>query len=393
MKYFLSLTVLGTMHSRISLAESENNISDYVPPGQHVAAAKGAASELAIDKDEFRFAKGQGLKALTGIKPESALTTRGATDIQIYKNVSPSVVLVVTDSGLGSGSVVANGKILTSYHVVEGAKQIGIIFKPVQEGEKLSEADLVRAELVKSDITSDLAILSYVTGYRAIKPIELGTQLDVEIGADVHAIGHPTGEAWTYTRGVISQFRKDYSWQTEDKHAHEADVIQTQTPINPGNSGGPLISNSGKLIGVNAFKAQGEGLNFAISVSSIQQFMSRPEKKKEAKPATNCVIYEGKDKANTSYIRVISTTCSNQGDILYRKPDDPKRSIALLLDTTGSGKADVWIYDWNRDGKWDFSLYVSGQDEKITLIGYHPDGKVVATRVEPYRGQPTPWAN
>ena len=26
----------------------------------------------------------------------------------------------------------------------------------------------------------------------------LGSEKEIEIGADVHAIGHPTGEAWTY---------------------------------------------------------------------------------------------------------------------------------------------------------------------------------------------------
>ena len=33
---------------------------------------------------------------------------------------------------------------------------------------------------------------------------------------------------------------------------HRANVIQTQTPINPGNSGGPLISDEGKVVGINS---------------------------------------------------------------------------------------------------------------------------------------------
>jgi S1-C subfamily serine protease len=78
----------------------------------------------------------------------------------------------------------------------------------------------------------------------------------------------PTGEAWTYTTGVISQYRRAYEWQAEgDPIKHKADIIQTQTPINPGNSGGPLLGDTGNLIGVNSFKASGEGLNFAVSVS------------------------------------------------------------------------------------------------------------------------------
>jgi S1-C subfamily serine protease len=77
-------------------------------------------------------------------------------------------------------------------------------------------------------------------------------------------IGHPTGEAWSYTTGVISQYRQNYEWQAEGNSIrHRADIIQTQTPINPGNSGGPLLSDSSNLIGVNSFKSGGEGLNFA----------------------------------------------------------------------------------------------------------------------------------
>ena len=56
---------------------------------------------------------------------------------------------------------------------------------------------------------------------------------EAQVGADVHAIGHPQGQTWTYTKGLISQVRPDYQWGP-----HKADVIQTQTPINPGNSGG-----------------------------------------------------------------------------------------------------------------------------------------------------------
>jgi hypothetical protein len=31
----------------------------------------------------------------------------------------------------------------------------------------------------------------------------------------VHAIGHSTGEAWTYTNGVISQYRLGYEWKKQ----------------------------------------------------------------------------------------------------------------------------------------------------------------------------------
>jgi S1-C subfamily serine protease len=106
--------------------------------------------------------------------------------------------------------------------------------------------------------------------------IRLGTTDEIAVGADVHAIGHPTGEAWTYTTGVISQYRLTYKWSNRGEEIkHQADIIQTQTPINPGNSGGPLISDADTLIGVNSFKGDGEGLSFAVSVDDVKRFLVR----------------------------------------------------------------------------------------------------------------------
>ena len=77
------------------------------------------------------------------------------------------------------------------------------------------------------------------------------------VGADVHAIGHPFGEDWTYTRGYVSQLRDQYGWKSDLGKHHVADVIQTQTPINPGNSGGPLFSEIGEVVGVTTFGRPG----------------------------------------------------------------------------------------------------------------------------------------
>jgi hypothetical protein len=58
-----------------------------------------------------------------------------------------------------------------------------------------------------------------------LKTIKLGEQGSAKIGHDLHAIGHPTGEYWTYTRGFISQMRNDYEWITELGVKHMANVI------------------------------------------------------------------------------------------------------------------------------------------------------------------------
>src|SRR5262245_7455593 len=184
-------------------------------------------------------------------------TLRGPRNVEIFRNAAPAVVLVVTNDGIGSGSLLDSGTILTNWHVVGGNRQVNVIFKPTDPLGKLSSQDMVAANVIKVDRTRDLAMLQpKALPSRLIKPIKVAPGDNLEVGADVHAIGHPTGQAWTYTTGIVSQIRPDYEWSGGPKDVnHRATVIQTQTPINPGNSGGPLLEDSGMLVGVNSFVA------------------------------------------------------------------------------------------------------------------------------------------
>ncbi len=92
----------------------------------------------------------------------------------------------------------------------------------------------------------------------------------------MHAIGHPKGEAWTYTTGTISQIRPGYQWRTEGL-LHQGTVIQTQTALNPGNSGWPLLNDRAEIIGVNSFIKEGEGLNYAAAVDVVKEFLQKAE--------------------------------------------------------------------------------------------------------------------
>jgi len=87
-------------------------------------------------------------------------------------------------------------------------------------------------------------------------PLQLGDKDAIAIGLDVYAIGHPDGQSWSYTKGIISQYRINYDWDcTGENLLHRGNIIQTQTPINPGNSGGPLLDDGGRIVGVNSFAA------------------------------------------------------------------------------------------------------------------------------------------
>jgi S1-C subfamily serine protease len=327
---------------------------------------------------------------------EAAGIVRSANGQQVYRIVSPSVVLVATKEGFGSGSLVDTaGDIVTNWHVVRGYDYVGLVFKPTAEGKEPTRDEIKRGQVVKYDEISDLALVKAAEVPPGRVPVRLGNASEIAVGEDVHAIGHPTGEAWTYTAGVISQYRKAYEWQAGgDPIAHKADIIQTQTPINPGNSGGPLLSDSASLIGVNSFKAEGEGLNFAVSVDEVRRFIARPGNRVEQTPKSTksnagCKPKElsmFRNKANDATVISFDMFCSGQdqdtGELVT--PDDQSQAIFLRVDRNGDGRPDVIFFDRRRSGRWDLSFWDDNFSGHWTLVGYHDDGTLKPTRFESY---------
>ena len=92
--------------------------------------------------------------------------------------------------------------------------------------------------------------------------LEKGRSSSIIQGERLYTIGSPSGLAYTVTSGIFSGYR-----QQEDKQ-----FLQTDAPINPGNSGGPLITQDGKIIGVNtSILANTEGIGFAIPFSVVEE--------------------------------------------------------------------------------------------------------------------------
>lgn len=322
---------------------------------------------------------------LGGLDLDESPSTRGAAEARIYQMVSPSVVLVLTNDGLGSGSLISSdGFVLTNWHVVEGYGTVGVIFKPKQEGGAVSTANAIVGDIVRIDQVSDLALIKLREMPPNRVPVRLGGTNDIMVGADVHAIGHPTGESWTYTRGFVSQLRNDYEWVTESGLKHKSDVVQTQTPINPGNSGGPLLSSAGTLIGVNSFKASGEALNFAVSISEVNRFLSATEDKyaeaanrPKGSSQSDCDgkpvdTFRGDDGASQVYL--FDFDCDGQVDSRGTVPDDESEAAYVVSDTDGDGKIDTAIYDIDRDGNPDYTLVDSSSNGSPDMIGYFRPG-------------------
>jgi S1-C subfamily serine protease len=210
------------------------------------------------------------------------ILTRGALGISIFRNVSPSVVLVVVGdlkkgefepAGLGTGVILnASGDVLTNWHVINGAPQGVIFLKPLGNAD-IANSTAYGIQIIDQDELSDLALIRILKPPADLRPVAVGNISLIQVAEDIHVIGHPNGNLWSYTTGVVSQIRNGYEWSYSDKSKHQANVLQLQTAISPGNSGGPVVDDQGKLLGLIAMSEEGQNLNYAVAVDAIQQFL------------------------------------------------------------------------------------------------------------------------
>ena len=167
---------------------------------------------------------------------------------------------------LGSGFVMDKaGHIVTNYHVIAGANKVEVSF---------SNSDNMKARVVGSDPSTDLAVLQIDARSRALTPLAFGNSDRVRVGDSVVAIGNPLGYDRSVTAGIVSAVQRAISAPNQFPIDH---VIQTDAPINHGNSGGPLINSRGQVIGVNAQIATGGtdsdgniGIGFAIPINTVR---------------------------------------------------------------------------------------------------------------------------
>ncbi|MGH6870552.1 MAG: Do family serine endopeptidase [Rhizomicrobium sp.] len=173
---------------------------------------------------------------------------------QQFFGVSPQFRQRVEQS-LGSGVIVrADGVILTNNHVVEGGQDIVVA---------LSDKREFKAKVLLADTKTDLAVLKIDTHGEHLPTVEFGDSDKVQVGDIVLAIGDPFGVGQTVTMGIVSALAR-----TQVSASDYQFFIQTDAAINPGNSGGALVTQDGKLAGINTAiysrTGQYSGIGFAI---------------------------------------------------------------------------------------------------------------------------------
>ncbi len=202
----------------------------------------------------------------------------------VFDTASPSIVEVQTvvqfgrriGEGSGSGFFVDDqGHIITSDHVVEGAREITV---RLNDGRELSAVKLGHSQ------HDDLALLRVDPAAVAdIRPLPFADSDQVSIGEMAIAIGSPFENYNSLSLGIVSGLERSESGiQRSDsfiggRRRTITDLIQTDAALNPGNSGGPLLNDEGEVIGVNSsVRVQSGvqiGLGFAIASNTVLQIL------------------------------------------------------------------------------------------------------------------------
>jgi serine protease Do len=182
--------------------------------------------------------------------PERITTAEAA---ELY---APSVVVVKTAAGLGSGFFINKaGYLITNFHVIAGEKKISVT-QFLQENSILRRVVHKDVDIVATAPFHDLAVLKLKDFDTEITPVIFAPSEELGVGETVFAIGNPLGLERTVTEGVLSQTHRNFGGIL---------YLQVDAPVNPGNSGGPLFNARGQVIGIiNMGVPSMEGLNFAI---------------------------------------------------------------------------------------------------------------------------------
>lgn len=208
-------------------------------------------------------------KKIADVLEEVSQSVVGISKIKSHSSSIFSSSGSFNELGLGTGIIVSsNGYILSNCHVTGEKSSTCYI--------TLENGYTYEGYVVWCDSTLDLSLtkidatdLPYAT---------IGNSSSIKSGETVYAIGNPIGYEFrkTITSGIISALNRTIRIEENNSITYMTDLIQTDASINPGNSGGPLITPSGKVIGINTVKiTSAEGIGFAVPINVVKPVIEK----------------------------------------------------------------------------------------------------------------------
>lgn len=233
---------------------SNSNIASVDSSGT-VKAVSGGVCAVTVKTKNAAYEKSKVIIVNVDSKMEISDIAKLSSGV-VYIEVSDSMGRVF---GSGSGFIISpDGKVITNYHVMEGAHYADVI---LENGSKY-EVD----SILNSSAEKDIAILK-LRDASNLPTVNLGDSRGLKIGDGVVAIGSPIGYKNTVSTGIVSGFRESDLRVGQD--------IQITAPISSGSSGGALFDMYGMVAGITyAVSVDGQNINFAIPIDDAKSMIN-----------------------------------------------------------------------------------------------------------------------
>jgi len=159
-----------------------------------------------------------------------------------------SVVGIGQRWGVGSGIVLAQGRVLTNAHNVRG-DQVTVTF---------TDGRTAQGSVAGQDLDGDLAVIEVATG--GAPALIWAGGASAAIGTPVFALSNPGGRGLRVTFGFVSGVDRTFRGP---RGRRITGSLEHTAPLPPGSSGGPVLDTDGRLLGINTHRL-GEGFYLAL---------------------------------------------------------------------------------------------------------------------------------
>lgn len=388
---FLATIAMGV--ACVGAARANDNSALKVPQRPEAGAPANTpmpplGNVSGIGKASGGVAPGRMETSMRSARTAAGDVLRGDANTAVPDKFARSVVLIVTPTQLGSGTIIdRDGTIITSWHIVGDLRQVGVIFKPADDA-RPAESDAVQAQVTVVDPAADLALVKIARTPPDIVPVMIASPKALAMGTAVRVIGHPYGENWSYTDGTITAMKPAFRWVGADKTLHKADIIKVKTPVITGNDGGPILDRQGRLLGVDAFNSKDETLvSIAVSVTRIQRLVEKSRSVRATRQKAGHADCEPvrldtrRTRNETATMHSLDLNCNGKEDAVMLVPDDRRQPNSLINDANENGITDSIYLDNERDGKFDEVRFDSDEDGNVDLIGNDLDDRLLPQRL------------
>jgi S1-C subfamily serine protease len=222
-------------------------------------------------------------EAAVCVGEELIIPSGGTDDVMPPQNASDlvgkleeSVVLVITEKGIGSGFFVTPTKIITNGHVVQDAAAAGSNIWILNASIGRQKARISDVQYSGDFDSEDFALLTIDNQIgKPLTLVKVGDPRTYKL-EKVFAAGFPGIVIETDESSVPDLVITDGTISSTQKIGGKVSAFVHTAQISPGNSGGPLVNQCGNVVGINTFYVSGDSERyFSLTSSELLQFLSQ----------------------------------------------------------------------------------------------------------------------